>query len=74
MHSTLTVLIIAGLCAMAGACVGILVLALCVGARSSDDAECTPRVCSEFIEGKPCTHLALPGELVCRRHLGEVRG
>ena len=71
MHSILAVLAFGLLCAMAGACLGVLAAALCVAARMGEDGEHSPQICSGVVDGKPCTHLALPGGDSCRAHVGE---
>ena len=51
-----------------GSCGGLFVAALCGAAKKSDSELYLLTMCQGKVDGKPCTHLALPGAPTCRQH------
>ena len=51
-----------------GAGLGTLVAAMCGAAKKGDSELYLATMCQGKVNGKPCTHLALPGAPTCRQH------
>ena len=71
MHSTVILALAAlGLALVVACAFGAVWLVL---ALFTDDGEHSPRICSAGAKDRPCTHLAIPGEVFCRQHLSTGR-
>ena len=51
-----------------GACIGTLAAARCGAAKKGDSELFLATMCQGKVDGKPCTHLAVPGMPTCHQH------